>query len=99
MRRWIATITNDDWGLVEEQEFTGTTDIIEAFYQFGWIKPYDDTLPLPPKGIGDYETGKAYPNNRRVFKDNAIWASFVGDGNYTSTQWVEGEWILKIQGS
>lgn len=99
MRKWIATITNSDWGLEEQQEFTGSPDAIEAFYQLAWIKPYDDTKPRPPMGVNEYESGMVYPNKCFVFKDNAIWKPNVGDGNYTSNTWVPSEWVLVLQGA
>lgn len=91
--RIIATRTDTSWGLVEEEEFISNDDSIkQIFLEFGWAKPYDDTLPLPPKGINDYEPGMSYPPNRFVIKDGALKKS----NTTTSTTWVELEWDARL---
>lgn len=94
MTKWIATITKhtDMFTLVEEQEFIGDADVTEVLFQFGWIKPYDDTNPKPPKGIADYEAAKSYPEDRFVIMDQHIYRSKV----VTKTTWDSNEWELKV---
>ena len=97
--RVIATQTNDDLELIEEQEFKSSNEDLKAIYlQFGYVKPYDDTKVLPPKGLNEYEL-MSYPNNRFIIKDGNIYQSDVGDGNMTSNTWVDIEWAIKVQGS
>lgn len=96
MTRWVATITDNKWGLVNQQEYIGDIESTRAFSQFGWIKPWDDADPMPPKGINDYETGKSYPNGWYVLTASGLFKSNVGDGNYTSGTWVSSEWLQKI---
>lgn len=93
MRRIIATRTDDTWGLVDESEFVSENESLkEIFLEFKWAKPYDDTKPLPPKGINNYEDGMVYPENRFIIKDGHIYQSNTD----TSTTWVLSEWDLKI---
>lgn len=93
--RVIATRTDDVWGLVEEQEYVSTNETLKEIYlEFGWVKPYDDTKPLPPKGLNNYELGLVYPAGRFVVKDGSLYQS----NTVTSTTWVLAEWDLKIQG-
>jgi len=99
--RAIATVANDDWGLVEEEEFiTSNQQLKQVLLEFGWLKPYDETKPLPPKGLNDYEHGMIYPKDRFIIKDGSIYKSKIE----TSTSWVyeidnvDDEWELKIKG-
>lgn len=101
MIRIIATVTNVQFGLVDQVEFTNGTDSEKAaFVALGWAKEYDDTKPLPPKGIGNYEPGLSYPDGWFVFKDgNAVYQSTLTTKDaMTSTTWVAGEWTLVLQG-
>jgi hypothetical protein len=92
----IATRTDDVWGLVEEDEFISVNEELkQIFLEFGWVKPYDDTKPLPPKGLNDYEDGMSYPANRYVVKNDSMYKSNC----ITSTSWVNSEWDIKITGS
>lgn len=92
--RIIATRTCPSWGLVEEEEFVSIDEQIKSvFLEFGWAKPYDPTLPFPPKGMNDYEPGLSYPINRYViYTDGHLYKSNA----QTSTTWVPSEWTLKI---
>lgn len=91
--RVIATVANDDWGLVEEEEFiTSNQQLKQVLLEFGWLKPYDETKPLPPKGLNDYEPGMIYPKNRYIIKDNELLKSNC----VTSDTWVKAEWDIKI---
>jgi len=93
--RVIATQTNDDLGLIEEQEFISTNEDLKAIYlEFGYVKPYDDTKVLPPKGLNDYEL-KSYPKDRFIIKDGNMYKS----NTVTSDTFVLSEWDVKIQGS
>lgn len=99
--RIIATVTDARWGLVDQVEVTNATDSEKAAYKaLGWAKEYDDTKPLPPKGIGNYEPGLSYPDGWFVFKDgNAVYQSTLANKDLmTSTTWVAGEWTLILQG-
>lgn len=97
--RIIATRTDSAFGLVEEQEFISTDDALKVvFLEFGWAKPYDPTKPLPPKGSNDYEPGFAYPQDRYVLHNGSLYKSNPSPALLTSTTWVPGEWVLKIQG-
>jgi len=92
--RVIATQTNDDLGLVEEQEFITLNEDLKAIYlEFGYVKPYDDTKVLPPKGLNDHEE-KSYPKDRFIIKDGNMYKS----NTITSEAFVLSEWDLKIQG-
>lgn len=91
--RVIATRTDDVWGLVEEEEFVSLDEEKkEIFLEFGWVKPYDITKPLPPKGLNDYEPGMVYPKDRYIIKDNAILKSNCE----TSNTWIAAEWDIKV---
>lgn len=91
--RVIATRTDDNWYLVEEQEFISEDETLkEIFLEYGWVKPYDDTKPLPPKGVNNYEINKSYPKDRFVLKDGALLQSNA----ITSTSFIESEWDIKI---
>ena len=96
MLRVISTRTDDVWGLTEEEEFVTTNEQLkEIFLEFGWVKPYDDTKPLPPKGLNDYEPGMVYPKDRYVVLNNSL----VKSNCITSTEFVPSEWGVKIQGA
>ena len=90
--RVIATRTDEQHGLIEEQEFIGSEALKEIFLHFGWAKPYDDTKPLPPKGVGNYEESMVYPAGRFVFKGGGAYQS----KQQTSSTWVEEEWEVII---
>lgn len=90
--RVIATRTDDVWGLVDEAEYIGTDTAKIVFLELGWVKPYDDTGPIPPKGIAEYESGKVYPPNRYIINLGHIYKS----NTVTSTSWVLSEWGLKV---
>ena len=93
--RVIATRTDTGWELVEEEEFLSRNEQLKAiFLEFGWVKPYDDTAPLPPKGLNDYEVGMGYPINRYIIKEGSIYKSNC----ITSQRWVDTEWDLKVSG-
>ncbi len=93
--RVIATQTNDDLGLIEEQEFISSNEDLKAIYlEFNYVKPYDDTKVLPPKGLNDYEL-KSYPKDRFIIKDGNMYKSNTD----TSETFVLSEWDLKIQGA
>ena len=94
--RVIATRTDDNWGLVEEEEFISINEDLKAiFLEFNWVKPYDDSKPLPPKGLNNYESGMEYPKDRFIIKNDSLYQS----NTITSIVWVESEWDLKISGS
>ena len=81
--------------LIEEQEvITLDEKLKEALLSWGWAKPYDDTKPLPPKGIGLYEIGLSYPKDRFVLNGNGLYQS----NTITSTVWTLSEWDLILQG-
>ena len=91
----IATRTDDVWGLVEEDEFISTNNQLkEIFLQFNWVKPYDTTKPLPPKGLNNYESGMEYPKDRFIIKNGCLYQS----NTTTSIIWVESEWDRKLNG-
>lgn len=91
--RIIATRTDATWGLIDEAEFISTDEALKSiFLEFGWAKPYDDTLPLPPKGLNDYEPGLSYPPNRYIIMDQHIYKS----NTQTSPAWNILEWDLKV---
>ena len=93
--RIIATVTIDSQGLVEEQEYVSTNEQTKAiFVELGWAKQFDDTKPLPPKGINVYEPGKSYPKARQVITLGRIYKSKV----VTSTTWVLLEWDILVAG-
>jgi len=82
--------------LFEEQEVISLDDNLkEALLSWGWAKPYNDTKPRPPKGIGIYEIGLPYPKDRFILNENKLYQSKV----ITSTQWVSSEWDLILQGT
>jgi hypothetical protein len=94
--RVISTRTDTigDVELVEEQELVSTNEELKTILlSWGWVKPYDDTLPLPPKGLGIYET-KVYPVDRFATKDGNLYQS----NTETSATWVSGEWNIIITG-
>ena len=92
----IATRTDDVWGLTEEQEFTTSNEQLkEIFLEFGWVKPYDDTKPLPPKGLNDYEPGMAYPKGRYV----VLAGNLLKSNCETADTMVRTEWDIKITGA
>lgn len=93
--RVIATRTDDVWGLVEEEEYVSTNETLKEIYlEFGWVKPYDDTKPLPPKGLNNHEAGLSYPVGRFIVKDGSLYQA----NTTTSTTWVLAEWDIRIQG-
>ncbi len=92
----IATRTDDSWGLIDEAEFeTANEQLKEIFLEFGWVKPYDNTKPLPPKGLNDYEPGLSYHKDRYIVLGNALLKSNC----ITSTELIRSEWDVKIQGA
>ena len=94
--RVIGTRTNDVWGLVDEEEFiTSNQQLKQILLHFGWVKPYDETKPLPPKGLNDYETGMIYPKDRFILKNGSMYQSNIE----TSSTWINSEWDIKITGS
>ena len=94
MLRAISLYTNDDLGLVEEEEIIGSDQLKEILVQIQLAKFYDDTKPLPPKGMNDYEAGMSYPINRFILKNNSLYKS----NKVTSATWIDSEWDLKITG-
>jgi len=96
MIRVIATRTDANWDLVEEDEFITDNEVLKnIFLEFNWVKPYDDNCPLPPKGINDYEEGMSYPKDRFIIMGNSIFQSNC----ITSTTLVRDEWDVKVQGA
>ena len=94
--RVIATRTDASWGLEEQEEFISTDEQLKvALLDFGWVKPYDDTKPLPPKGLNVYEPGMSYGPGRFVIKNDSLRISNCK----TSNTWVESEWDSGITGS
>jgi len=94
--RIIATQTNDSLGLVEEEEVITTNERLkEILVEIGLAKLYDDTKPLPPKGLNDYELGMTYPKDRFILKNDSLYKS----NKVTSTAWIDSEWDLKITGA
>lgn len=94
--RVIATRTNDSIGIVEEEEVISINEQFkEVLVEIGLAKPYDDTKPLPPKGLNDYEVGMVYPKDRYILKNDSLYKS----KQTTSASWVELEWDLKITGT
>lgn len=94
--RVIATRTDPVWGLIEEEEYITTDDQKKLiFLEFCWVKPYDETNPLPPKGINEYEEGFSYPKDRFIIMGNSI----VKSNCVTSTTLVRSEWDIKVQGA
>lgn len=99
--RAIATVTNAQWGLVDQVEITNANDAEKAaFVALGWAKEYDDTKPINPKGIENYEPGMSYPHGWFVFKGgNAVYQATLANKDLkTSTTWVPAEWTLILQG-
>lgn len=95
MARVIATITNDDLGLIEETEVIDVSDDLkDILVEIGYAKFYDDSKPLPPKGLNEYEEGMIYPEDRYIMKDDGLYKS----NQVTSTSWVPAEWTIKITG-
>lgn len=94
MLRVISLCTNDDLGLVEEEEVQGTDQLKEILVQLHMAKFYDDTKILPTKGLNDYEVGMSYPIDRFIIKNDSMYKS----NKVTSTTWVESEWDIKITG-
>lgn len=95
-QRIIAVITNDDLGLIEETEIVGATeDLKNILVELGYAKFYDDTNPLPPKGLNDYEPGMVYPKDRFILKNDSLYIS----KQITSSTWVLSEWDIKISGT
>jgi hypothetical protein len=93
--RIIATQTNDSLGLVEEEEVISDNDQLkEILVELGLAKLYDDTKPLPPKGMNDYEIGMIYPKDRFILNSGSLYKS----NTTTSTSWIASEWDLKIHG-
>ena len=93
--RIIATRTNDDLGLIEEEEVLGASEQLkEILVELGLAKFYDDTKPLPPKGLNDYEVGMIYPKDRYIIKDGSLYKSNIK----TSNIWVALEWDIKVSG-
>jgi hypothetical protein len=92
--RVISLCTNDDLGLIEEEEVQGTDQLKEILVQLQLAKFYDDTKPLPPKGTNDYEVDMSYPINRFILKNDSLYKS----NKVTSTTWIESEWDIKITG-
>jgi len=95
MLRVISLCTNDDLGLIEEEEVQGSDQLKEILVQLQLAKFYDDTKPLPPKGMNDYEPGMVYPKDRFILKNDSLYKS----KKVTSTTWIESEWDLKITGA
>lgn len=93
--RAISLCTNDDLGLIEEEEILGSDQLKEILVQLQLAKFYDDTKPLPPKGMNDYEVGMSYPINRFILKNDSMYKS----NKVTSTTWIDSEWDLKITGA
>ena len=90
-----ADVTTPIVTLFEEQEVVTLDEKLkEALLSWGWAKPYDDTKPLPPKGIGIYEIGMIYQKDLFVLNGNALYQSKT----ITSNTWVLSEWNLILQG-
>jgi len=99
--RIIANITSPEWGLTKDEEYINADEARkDVFLQIGWARPYDI---IDPKGIIVYIPDQAYPVNRIVFKDNAVYRSkSIVNGTAvqnTSTIWVLDEWDLILKGA
>lgn len=91
----IRTDTVGSVELTEEQEIvTDNEELKYILLSWGWAKPYDDSKPLPPKGLGLYEPGIVYPFGRFFIKDGNLYQS----KQTTSNTWVASEWDLLIEG-
>jgi hypothetical protein len=95
MLRVISLYTNDELGLIEEEEIQGSDQLKEILVQIQLAKFYDDSKPRPPKGMNDYESGMVYPIDRFILKNDSMYKS----NKVTATTWVESEWDLKITGA
>ena len=88
--------------LVNEQEFISTDEELKCLLHcMGKARLYDDTQPLPPKGVGIYEVGKKYPYDRFMLKDGNLYQA-EEEANLTlgktSDTFILSEWKLIIEG-
>ena len=96
MIRWIGLEDSDSLGIVTEQEFFSTNEaLISALYTKGYIKPYDDIKPLPPKGLNIHEN-KIYPSGRLIANNGNLYQSKPDMD--TSATFIEAEWNMIIEG-
>lgn len=92
--RIIATVTNDDLGLIEENEVVGATEkTMQVLVDLKMAKIYDDTKPIVGKSVNVYET-KSYPIDRQVFYNDSIYIS----NTTTATTFVPSEWDILVTG-
>ncbi len=93
--RIIATVTNDDLGLVEENEVVGATEkTLQVLVDLKMAKVYDDTKPIVGKSVNVYEE-KSYPTDRQVFHNDSIYIS----NTVTSETFVPSEWDILVTGA
>ena len=98
--RIIATVTNDDLGLDVECEIIGASDLLKkALLTAGMAIGYDDTKPLPPKGLNEYEPGMVYSRGRQIIYNDSLYISDVAVDQKTSATWINSEWRLIITGT
>ena len=93
--RIIATVTNDNLGLIEENEvLNATMELKEILVELGYAKIYDDTKPRAGKGITVYESGMSYPTDRQIIYNDSIYISNC----ITSPTWIAAEWDILVTG-
>lgn len=93
--RIIATITNDDLGLIKENEVLGATEkTMQVLVDLDMAIVYDDTKPRDGKGVNVYEL-KSYPPERQIFYNDSVYIS----NTTTAATFIPSEWDILVTGS
>lgn len=75
--RIIATVDNEDLGLVAETEVLGASDLtMEVLVEEGMARVYDDTKPVVGKSVNPHQD-LPYPPGRQVFFNDSVYTSLT----------------------
>ena len=94
---YIANITDSSWNMVIEQAFIpADQEQADFLCEAGHLTKYDETTePRPSKKVYIYETGKSYPADVLILRNDSLYLS----NTITSNTWIETEYDIKITGS
>lgn len=93
--RIIATCSNDNLGLVEENEVIGASEkTMQVLVDLGMARIYDDAKPMVGKSVNKYEA-KSYPEGRQVFHNDSVYIS----NKITSAAFIPSEWDILVTGA
>lgn len=96
-----AKMTIGAFGIIKGAKYgneDGFSDQTQASLVKEGIAIYIQDDELMQSEVDDWQE-KPYPNNFLVLKNGNMYRAEVGDGNFTSSAWVDPEWSIRIKGA